>query len=58
MCPICGVLNQDDKDVSAQVHSIMSTLHRKGSEAWLVTSGVVRRWDVNRELLAAGQVLG
>lgn len=59
MCPICGVLNWNDKDVSNQMHSMMSTLHHKGSaEAWLVSSGMVQKWDEGRKPLATGQVLG
>jgi len=63
MCPICGVLNRNDEDVSTQLHSMMGTLYRKGSaEAWLVSNGILRRWDESTELLTqsatAGQALG
>ena len=63
MCPICGVLNRDGEDVSAQVHSMMSTLyHVSSAEAWLVFNRTPRRWDRDTESLTrsatAAQALG
>jgi len=63
MCPICGVLNRNGEDVSAQIHSMMSTLyHISSAEAWLVSNGIARRWDIYTGSLTRsatdGQALG
>jgi len=46
MCPICGIVNRKDEDVSSQIHSMMSTLCSNSSaEAWLVSEGMSHRWQ-------------
>jgi asparagine synthase (glutamine-hydrolysing) len=60
MCPICGIVNRNDKDISRQIFSMMSTLGSNMSdEAWLVSEGVSRRWQRNAQAIrrqALGQV--
>lgn len=46
MCPICGIVNRNDEDVSRQIYSMMSTLcSNSAAEAWLVSEGVSHRWQ-------------
>jgi asparagine synthase (glutamine-hydrolysing) len=60
MCPICGIVNRNDEDVSSQIHSMMSTLGSDSSaEAWLVSEGVSHRWPRDVQAIrrqALGQV--
>jgi asparagine synthase (glutamine-hydrolysing) len=60
MCPICGIVNRNDEDVSSQIHSLMSTLVCNSSdEAWLVSEGVSHRWPRDAQAIrrqALGQV--
>jgi asparagine synthase (glutamine-hydrolysing) len=60
MCPICGIVNRNDEDVSSQIHSMMSTLGSDSSaEAWLVSEGVSHRWQRDVQAIrrqALGQV--
>jgi len=60
MCPICGIVNRNDEDVSSQIHSMMSTLDSNMSdEAWLVSAGVSHRWQRDAQAIrrqALGQV--
>jgi len=60
MCPICGIVNRNDEDVSSQIHSVMSTLDSNMSdESWLVSAGVSHRWQRDAQAIrtqALGQV--
>ena len=60
MCPICGIVNRNDEDVSSQIHSMMSTLDSNMSdEAWLVSAGVSHSWQRDAQAIrrqALGQV--
>jgi len=60
MCPICGIVNRNDEDVSSQIHSLMSTLDSNMSdESWLVSAGVSHRWQRDAQAIrrqALGQV--
>lgn len=60
MCPICGIVNRNDEDVSSQIHSMMSTLGSNSSaESWLVSAGVSHRWQRDAQAIrrqALGQV--
>ena len=50
MCPICGIVNRNDEDVSRQISSMMSILSSSSSaEAWLVSGGVSQRWQRNAQ---------
>ena len=60
MCPICGIVNRNDEDVSSQIHSMMSTLDSNMSDgSWLVSAGVSHRWQRDAQAIrrqALGQV--
>jgi asparagine synthase (glutamine-hydrolysing) len=60
MCPICGIVNQNDEDVSRQIFSLMSTLKSNSSaEAWLVSEGASHSWQKDTQAIkrqALGQV--
>ena len=60
MCPICGIVNRNDEDVSSQIHSMMTTLDSNMSdESWLVFEGVSHRWQRDAQAIrrqALGQV--
>jgi asparagine synthase (glutamine-hydrolysing) len=46
MSPICGVVSQNDEDVSIQLYPMINTLCSNSSaEAWLVSQGVSNRWQ-------------
>jgi len=50
MSPICGILNRNGKDVSAQVRTMMSTLGQKEyAGAWLVAEGKPQWWQEGSE---------
>jgi asparagine synthase (glutamine-hydrolysing) len=58
MCPICGIVNRSGKDVSSQIHAMMSTLYSNSSdEAWLVSGGASHRWKGDAQSIV-GQALG
>jgi len=58
MCPICGIVNRNDEDVSSQIHSMMSTLGSNMSAgSWLVFEGVSHRWQRDARAIR-GQALG
>ena len=60
MCPICGIVNRNDEDVSSQIHSMMSTLDSNMSDgSWLVSAGVSHSWQRDAQAIrrqALGQV--
>jgi len=60
MCPICGIVNRNDEDVSSQIHSMMTTLDSNMSDgSWLVSAGVSHRWQRDAQAIrrqALGQV--
>ena len=60
MCPICGIVNRNDEDVSSQIHSMMTTLDSNMSdESWLVSMGVSHSWQRDAQAIrrqALGQV--
>jgi asparagine synthase (glutamine-hydrolysing) len=60
MCPICGIVNRNDEDVSSQIHSMMSTLDSNMSDgSWLVSEGMSHRWQRDAQAIrrqALGQV--
>ena len=60
MCPICGIVNRNDEDVSSQIHSMMTTLDSNMSdESWLVFEGVSHSWQRDAQAIrrqALGQV--
>ena len=60
MCPICGFVSRNSKDVSGQLSSMMSTLGSNSSaEAWLVYEGMPCRWPGDTQAIrrqALGQV--
>jgi asparagine synthase (glutamine-hydrolysing) len=60
MCPICGIVNRNDEDISTQIHSMMNTLGGNSSdEAWLVSEGVSHRWSMDAQAIgrhALGQI--
>jgi len=60
MCPICGIVNRNDEDVSSQIHSMMTTLNSNMSDgSWLVSAGVSHRWQRDAQAIrrqALGQV--
>ena len=60
MCPICGIVNRNDEDVSSQIHSMMTTLGSSMSdESWLVSMGVSHSWQRDAQAIrrqALGQV--
>lgn len=60
MCPVCGVVNRCNEDVTAQIQSMMSELHHQNSAgAWLVSGGISRQWEGDTEPVikqALGQV--
>jgi len=60
MCPICGIVNRNDEDVSSQIHSLMTTLDSNMSDgSWLVSAGVSHSWQRDAQAIrrqALGQV--
>jgi len=59
MCPICGIVNRNDEDVSSQIHSMMTTLSNSSAKAWLVSMGVSHSWQRDAQAIrrqALGQV--
>ena len=60
MCPICGIVNRNNEDVSRQISSMMGTLGSNSyAEAWLVSQGVSHRWPGDVQSIrsqALGQV--
>jgi len=58
MCPICGIVNRNDEDVSRQISPLMNSLCSNSSaQAWLVSEGGSHRWPKNAQAIK-GQALG
>ncbi len=58
MCPICGIVNRNDEDVSRWISSMMGTLGSNSyAEAWLVSWGVPHRWPGDVQSIGS-QALG
>jgi asparagine synthase (glutamine-hydrolysing) len=58
MSPICGILNRNGKDVSAQMSTMMSVLGQKENNgAWLVANGAPQWWQEGSEP-STGMLLG